>query len=286
MFDDQNVDIFGSREEIRNQLIEYAKDYMELENVDLYKTSFLSYMINILSILSANQMYYTSTVYKEFFFIQAQLEESVYNLAKWIGYDIPTAVPSTVNVLLKMALGFQDNDVNIVFPSNFKVYANTTTFRLNTGFSLSANMTDVQSEIADMIHNGVTTRILNNSVVTVQDTDGFYYPVQIVIPTGGEVGDDAKAKFLLPFIQSEENLESFQIPLDLEFYQFYNKKLTDIVGQISDINVYVFPEGYAAAGELLAIDNVIDFYENISAEDRATYLWQKSEAGLYTLSPP
>jgi hypothetical protein len=50
-----SVEIYSSREKIRNQLTEYVKKYLGLENVDLYKTSFVSYIIDMLSILSTNQ---------------------------------------------------------------------------------------------------------------------------------------------------------------------------------------------------------------------------------------
>ena len=286
MFDDKNIDIFGSREEIRNQLVEYAKEYMELENIDLYKTSFVSYIINILSILSANQMYYTSSIYKEFFFIEAQLEESVYNLAKWIGYDISPATPANVDVLFMIPLGFPDPDVTLSLPNDFKVYANDIPFRINTQYTLNAKIRgsdSVRSEIDDMINNGITTRILNNNVITVQDPNGFYYPVQLYLPTDGA---DAQARFLLPFVQSQESLSSFQIPLDLEYYQFYNKKLSNITGQISSIKVYVFPSNISlpSGTSIQDIDTVVEFYDTFTTSQLADHEWTESEAGIYTLS--
>ena len=89
-----NLNIYSSRESIRSQLTEFAQEYLELRTVDLYKTSFLSYMIDVLSILTANQMFYTSTIYKVFFFITASFTESVINLANWIGYKPEKSSPS------------------------------------------------------------------------------------------------------------------------------------------------------------------------------------------------
>jgi len=63
MFDQKNIQIFSDRDKIRLQLIEYMKEYLELDDVDLSKTSYLSYLINILSVLTANLMYYNTSVY-------------------------------------------------------------------------------------------------------------------------------------------------------------------------------------------------------------------------------
>ena len=123
LFEENSSEIFGSRDQIRNQLIEYTKQYLELGNVDLYKTSFLSYMINVMSVLSANHLFYTSTVYRELFLIYAQLQDSVYNLAQWIGYNPQKATPATVNVVFTMPLGFRENEVNFLIPSGFQAKA-------------------------------------------------------------------------------------------------------------------------------------------------------------------
>ena len=65
--------IYLSKDEIRLQIIEYMKNYLELENVELTKSSFLSFLINILSSLTSNLLFYQSSVYREFFLTTAQL---------------------------------------------------------------------------------------------------------------------------------------------------------------------------------------------------------------------
>ena len=59
--------IYLSRDQIRSQITDYIKTYLELENVDLTKTSFLSFIVNLLSTLTSNLMFYQSSVYREFF---------------------------------------------------------------------------------------------------------------------------------------------------------------------------------------------------------------------------
>ena len=166
LFEDQNITIFSSREEIRNNLIIFAKQYLELETVDLYKTSFVSYIINVLSILSANQMFYESSMYKEFFLTKAQLMESVVNLANWIGYTVPDATPASVNVLFDMPLSFKDAQISFTIPNDFTVTASDMVFMIDSTFALEAVLESstedsVQEEIQSMITQGIQVEILN-----------------------------------------------------------------------------------------------------------------------------
>ena len=94
-----------SRDQIRSQIIDLTKEYLELENVDLTKSSFLSFIIETLSTLSGNLTFYESNVYKEFFLTQAQLPDSVYNLSTFLGYNPSEAQYSTANLLITIPYG-------------------------------------------------------------------------------------------------------------------------------------------------------------------------------------
>ena len=78
--------IFSSRDQIKNQIISLVKSYLELEGVDLTKTSFLSFIVNLFSTLTSNLIFYNSSIYKEFFMTKAMLPESILNLSAFIGY--------------------------------------------------------------------------------------------------------------------------------------------------------------------------------------------------------
>ena len=276
--------IFSSREQIRAQLTDYCQQYLELENVDLYKTSFLSYIINILSALSANQLFYTSTVYRELFLIYAQMQESVYNLSKWIGYNIPNAVPASVDVLFTMPLGFKTtDDITFQIPSTYQVTAGTIPFTIQSiaggKYTFNAELTsaDYQTLLYDFKYT--TVQILNNKLITVRDANGFYYPVQV-----SKTGSYPTASFILPFLQYKSLLSTFQIPNNLEFYQFYSYKVTGLNGQISSIDVYVIPSDNTDI-DITQIDSVEAFEKVLSQHpDLVDYKWTESTAGLYTLS--
>jgi len=271
----KKVKIYGSRESIRSQLTEFAQEYLELKAVDLYKTSFLSYIIDILSILTANQMFYTSSIYKEFFFVTAQFNESVSNLANWIGYKPPQAIPSRVDVVFELPLTFSSAAVTFSIPSEFKVTASHIPFMIDSNpisnvaatFERKADNEGKALEISATVLPDTTVQIINNNAVTVRDSNGFYRPV-----TTTESRD--KITFALPFIQHEKINEQFIIPTSLEFYQFYSKKVK-FNGMVSQIKVFIKePIG----GETLNVEDSSSYNFNEFDE------WVEAENGLYTLT--
>ena len=73
--------IYTSRDSIREQISAEVKNYMELNNVDLTKSSFLSFIIDTISTLTGNLLFYQISTYREFFLTKAQLPESILNLS-------------------------------------------------------------------------------------------------------------------------------------------------------------------------------------------------------------
>ena len=112
--------IFLSRDAIRDQIIEYTKTYLELENVDLTKPSFLTYLINILSTLTSNILFYQLSTHKEFFLTEAQLPENILNLSAFIGYTPSDASYATTNVLMTFPLTFDDSIATFQISDGFK----------------------------------------------------------------------------------------------------------------------------------------------------------------------
>jgi hypothetical protein len=92
--------IYLSRDRLRTQLATEAKKYLEIQNVDLTKQSFVSFIINTLSTLTSNLMFYESSVYNEFFLTTAQLPTSVKNLAAFLGYNPKTASYAGADVMM------------------------------------------------------------------------------------------------------------------------------------------------------------------------------------------
>ncbi len=111
--------IYASRDAIRTQVIDFLQQYMELNEVDLTQSSFLSYVIDILTTLSSNLMFYQTNIYKEFFLTQAQLPESIHNLSSFLGYSPKEAKYATSSVLMTVWLPFNDGNTTFTIPEGF-----------------------------------------------------------------------------------------------------------------------------------------------------------------------
>ena len=150
MFEEKAIKIFSSRDKIREELISYAGKYLDIQDLDLSKTDYLSYIINVLSILTSNLIYYNSSVYREFFLVKAQQKESVLNLAAMLGYSPENAVPANTQVLIKMESSFtksstmtmygrtEPQDINGEIKKAFSFYAGDIIFSLQNTIEIQA----------------------------------------------------------------------------------------------------------------------------------------------------
>lgn len=286
----QGVNIYGSREKIRSALVEYAKTYLNLGDVDINKTSYLAYLIDMLSILSANHIFYDSTIYREFFFTDAQMTESVNNLAKWIGYTIPKATPAQVDIMFSIPLNFTMDNVNFVLSPYYYVHSGDIPYIIKSNaldISSAANINLLSKSQLDNKKWVVRGSIINNSAMNVRDNEGYYKPVYL-----SKNADTAF--FMLPFIQKEVQLKIFQIPNDLAVNQFYSIPLT-FEGQVCDIEVFVVspsPNQKLSIADS-SIDNVLDAanfdpindeFADSSGNTCKWVQWTESSNGIYTMS--
>lgn len=210
--------IYLSRDNIRTQIIEYMQYYLELENVDLVKSSFLSFMIDTLATLTTNILFYSSSTYKEFFLTTAQLPETIYNLSAFLGYNTVEATYSTANVLLTFPLTFTED----------------TKFRIPEGFVFKAGTVDFTT------YYETDVSIVNNSsvVATIVIDASKTYNIPIVYDT---TSAEHTFSFVLPVYQYNSLVQEFQIDSDVQLYQFITidvplngKKLSSISVRVKD----------------------------------------------------
>lgn len=230
--------VYNSKDRIRNQITDKLREYLELENVDLTKSSFLSFIIDILSVNTSNLMFYQMSSYREFFLTTAQLPESIYNLAAFLGYSPSEATPATVDVLFTMPFGFQDANTQFTIPEGFQVKADDIIF--STYYETTITVTN-NSTVSIVIQEGNRTYIL--PVET--DVSNFY--------------------FILPFQQYTTQEQEFQISQDLQEYQFVSIDVP-FDGQISEQTVTIQPpnsvsaELYTEVATLFLMDNTTKGY--------------------------
>ena len=211
--------IYLSRDSTRVQISDRAKAYLELQNVDLAKSSFLSFMIDTLSTLTSNLLFYQLSSYREFFLVRAQLPESILNLASFLGYNTLEATPADVNVLMTVPFGFDDPIAQFEIPSGFEFKADgEVVFRTTSSFFV---------------------QVLNNANVTIvmidEDNRRFNLPVSLATE---------EFSFVLPLKQITEVTQETQIDSDLQEYQFTTIDIP-ISGQVAEMEVTIREPGGA-----------------------------------------
>lgn len=235
MLNEKSIEIYSSRDKIREQLIELAKDYMQLENFDFNKSSYLSYILNMLSFLDSNLLYYVSSVYREQFLSKAIQRESVLNLSNMLGYKPPLATPATCKILIEIPyqrdlnytrtlqfIGRNHQSVSVEDSSSsvFKVYSND-----NIPFSLiNTTLIEISKNDIVQVNQQVFMNNFNNLVNGWKTVEHRFV--------------NGKIQIILDFIQLVTVTETFTIPelLPNEFHNItYNFNKT---GKIADIQLF------------------------------------------------
>jgi len=215
--------IYLSRDSIRELISDEVKTYLELENVDLTKSSFLTFMIDTFATLTGNLLFYQLSAYREFFLTKAQLPESILNLSAFLGYSANSATAATVNVLMTIPFGFEDSLAQFTIPSGFKFQADG-----NVDF---------------ITYYTTTVTVANNSSALVQLIDSnnrrFNLPVTITA---------TDFSFVLTLRQSTSFSDEFQIDADTREFQFVTLDVP-IDGQVSDLTVSIQNPGSSAITE-------------------------------------
>ena len=221
--------VYKSRDQIRNQIITLLKQYMELENVDLTKSSFLSFVVDALSTLTSNTLFYQISAYREFFLTKAQLPESIYNLAAFLGYNPSEATAAEGFVLFSIPFGFEDA---------------ITSFEIPEGFTVTA-----EGDVVFTTYYSTTIEVTNNSQVVITIREGnktTVLPVTI---------EESQFLFVLPFRQFSLSEQEFAIPEDLQQYQFVSIDVP-FDGQISAQTVQVRPEDSASYEAYVEVESL------------------------------
>lgn len=209
MFEDKTMEIFSSRDMIRQQLITYAETYLEINNIDLTKSSYLSYLINTMSVLTANLIYYNTATYREFFLVRAHQKESVLNLAAMIGYKPDTATPATAQILVKMPADFRSSAQVIMHGRHDSSYE---AFKFYAGDIVFSCENEIRLDI--IMDRG---RLLAANIVEVNKLTGGTRGVNWKLVEGGKF-----LTFLVNATQVEDQKTTFNFPR-LRPYQYFTQ---------------------------------------------------------------
>lgn len=279
MLDERSIDIYSSRDKIREQIIELTKNYLKLENIDFNSTSYLSYLVNIISVLDSNLLYYVSSVYREQFLTKARQKSSILNLASMLGYIPDFAIPAVCSVLVEIPLQTKsvenepDTVIELIGRNHIKEQyddPDRDVFKVYT-----------QDRIPFSLMNTTTIVINDNGVSVKQQVDSTIANgnVQIGLKTIEHRIVNGRIQFFLEFKQIEDNIETFTVPylLPNEFHNIEYKFPKN--GQLADINLFEIVSN---------IDNVLEEWYwkeslfNIAPNEKA-FTHKETDTGIVIL---
>lgn len=232
--------ILYSSESIRKKMLDRIKEYEELNGVDLSKSTFLSYMTDILSILSSDNANAITLSKRESYLVTATLPSSIYNWASYLSYTKGFAVPCKVDALLTIPLAFtEDTTFTIAYDTQFKandiIYTNPDEY-----FSFTYNVED----------NTLTAKAIGPN--TARSLRVATY--------------DNNAYVLIPLTQVVKESEERYIPYDLQMYQPYSFTV-QYSDKLSNIRVYLKADENAEEEEWQRADS----YFNMGIGEKKYY---------------
>lgn len=218
--------VYTDKDKIKQKLIELLREYEDLDNLDLTKLSFHSYLIDALSMLISDNLFYSSMAYRNNFMITADLQEAIYNWAKYLSYNIQLAQPSYVDAVIYFSKDFVNNNVSFVIPKYHKFYAGDIVFR-----------TDYQINVE-----------INNNTVKIKaigDNESFYIPFE---------SNDDVYMFPITLRQYDIDTDEFIVSSDVLTGQFLSYRIqhtdylselkveVDEVDQLGNVNTYIYEQ--------------------------------------------
>ena len=214
--------IFLDRDKTREAIAENVKNYMDLQDVELSKSSFLTFVIDTLSTLSSNTLFYQSSVFRDYFLSMAQTPQAVKNRALELGYTPNTAVAAMVDVSFDIEMNFPEEEFE-----NGKYLILGGPSGLEAGFKVKSKDGVIFQTYYDLM-----VKIESNGYATVTASrDGMKELITSRIVSGF-------LNFTVPMLQVEVVPYEYSVNLDVKPAQFvsFDCKISD---QITSVDVEV-----------------------------------------------
>ena len=192
--------ISASRERIRYDLTQLTKSYLEIQDVDFTKTHYLAYLLDVLSVLTANTMNFSSIAHHESNLITAQLDESVRNLSAFIAYNPVAAKSAKVDVLFTVNLKDAPIEFRFVLEDGFQVQSSSNIFQLTN------KRVVIERDSSSIIRITIETPVGNALLPFILSSDPLLPPT---------------LTFYLPFDQVELVQYEYVVDDSIAPFQFY-----------------------------------------------------------------
>lgn len=271
---DNNISI--SKEMISNEIIEYFKKYLDIENEDLTEGSYLAYLIDIISILTSNNLFHNEMIYRESFLETSKLFDSIINNAKYIGYTPKESEPAKGIITISIALKELRTYILSKYSDNI---SDDTIFEINLP-EIDLNNADITDEEKLVMNHTKFFEIIGNSMTFTcsKDIKLFYY-----IKNNGLIGyskDRSTGEINNLNIRKDLNNTGNTDPI--YYFEF------DIEIEQKEYKYEHFQMGNSKPGKLITksiedMDNIRDIKVYIQNENNEFELWKYYDS-LYNMN--
>lgn len=223
--------------DVKTQLVDLAENYFNLDNIDLYESGFMGYLIQALTTITSDTLYQNAFAYNEAFLNRALLKSSVTNIANQLGYDIKSAVP---------AIGALTVAVPITLGSN-------TSIKISAGSAVSAG------SISYKVYNTYYIKQDSSGVhITAYNTDtGLIETVPYTIEL-----HEGSTCVVFGVIIWQVSIYTYDFTFDNPtLYQFYTESISGYTGEVYKVIISVDSEKYSQVNSLYLSQNDSRNYE-------------------------
>lgn len=205
--------------DIKKSLVDLAEEYFKVQDVDLYESGFLGYIIQSLTHLTSDMLFQNALAYNEAFLIRASLPSSVYNIATQLDYDIKGTIPA--NGTIRIIMPLSDDDMNVKIPVNARVSAEGIPYKIKYNYYITKNDSGL-----NVLKQDVNTGTISNVLYKVE-----MHSERPCLVFEAEMQQ-------IEIYTHEFNFENTQL------YVFYEETISGFEGNVYDIIVNVNGERY------------------------------------------
>jgi len=215
----QLVNIGNTSYNIQERMLEIAKKYYNIDDMNLLKSSFFGYTNEVMSDVAKNGVWHRNFLYNEIFLNTASMTSSVYNWAKMLDEKVNLAIPARMNVI--MSIGKQDIiDLSIPVGNNPDIRE----------FIIDKDSSFFAEEYKFMLENSV--RIQLNKVT---GTNDYSITAQYVLNEEGNKLANLESPYIKTYIESINGRKYVILALTIWQVQKYTKTFNIYSNDISEL---------------------------------------------------
>ena len=206
--------------DIKEQLVELAQDYFNLDEVDTYESGFMGYLIQALTYLTSDVLYQNAFSYNEAFLNRALLRSSVTNIADQLDYKIQGAIPASGTLTIAVPVDI-NKQTSIKIPAGTNISAGNIPYKVYNTYYIKQNS------------NGLHVTSYNPDTGLVE---GIPYNIEMY---------DGLVSVVFGIKIWQINIYTYDFTFENPtLYQFYKTSFTGFEGEVYKVLVEVEDEKY------------------------------------------